>query len=139
MSATALRPFRLDAFAVGIIALVGDAAVGRCPGEAALCAAWHDRYLVSVQPVASRLWLPLISRGEALAVLPGRASSAEEVLSAVMELAGRIAPPGHRVDVGAGGVFLDAAAGGVRVAAPVLVVARGGWGGVCSAVPALAA
>lgn len=111
MSTTASQPFRLNALEIGIIALVSDShAPEQCGSPMALSAAEHDHHVVSVQPVAAPLWTPLISRDEALAALPGRDASAEEVLAAVATLARRIAPPGHLVDVGARGVFVDATA-----------------------------
>ena len=90
------------------------------PGAVALwLCLWPGTITTScpVQPVDAPLWTPLISRDAALAALPGRDASADEVLAAVAALARRIAPPGHLVDVGARGVFVDAAAK-TRIPAP---------------------
>ena len=107
MSTTASQPVRLNALEIGIIALVSDShALARCGRPMALSVAGHDHHIVSVQPVDAPLWTPLISRDAALAALPGRDASADEVLAAVAALARRIAPPGHLVDVGARGVFV---------------------------------
>ncbi|MEY9211375.1 hypothetical protein [Thermobifida halotolerans] len=139
MSTTVPHPSRLDAFTVGIIALVGDAnAADRRGRGMALAVAPHDHHVVSVQPADAPLWTPLISREEALAALPGRDASAAEVLTAVEALAERIAPPGRSVDVGARGVFV--AAGTAPAAAPPVVVApRSGWSTARTAVSARAA
>jgi len=139
MSTTASQPVRLNALEIGIIALVSDShALARCGRPMALSVAGHDHHIVSVQPVDAPLWTPLISRDAALAALSGRDASADEVLAAVAALARRIAPPGHLVDVGARGVFVDAAAK-TRIPAPVVITPQEEWGAVRAVVSRWAA
>ncbi|TDQ43899.1 hypothetical protein [Actinorugispora endophytica] len=116
MSATTLRPFHLDAPAVGITALITDSNAPEHRGcHLALAAAPHDRHMVSVRRADTDSWIPLLTRGAALASLPGREADADTVLAALDRLAAHVCSPGRAVDVGARGVFVDGRVPGTRV------------------------
>lgn len=119
MPTTALQPFHRDALASGIIALASDVnAPERRGGDLVLAVAPHDHHVVALQPADRVSWTPLLSRAEALAALPGREASADEVLTALEALVARLSPLGRCMDVGAHGVFVDAAPNDACAATP---------------------